>query len=72
MRSIRPKVIWTSIILMISLVGCTTKTIVKREIVIPNSPRYQAIIDSMRVQISDCEKALDAWSKFEDFNAKKK
>ena len=39
------------------LAGCT-RTVVKRELIIEGSPRAQAVSDSLRQQIRDCEKAL--------------
>lgn len=70
MQNIKLKVIWTSIILIISslcTIGCLHKKVIKREIIVKDGPRQQAIVDSLIQQIYDCESALKAWEKFEDF-----
>ncbi len=68
MRNTRLLIISLSII---TSSGCTTtKTVVHREIVVADSPRHQAVVDSLRFQIKECEGALNAWTKFEDFKIK--
>jgi len=73
MRGLRLKSILISAALLTTISCGTTKTIVKREFVIPNSPRYQAVVDSLvlrtqalKADRSECEAALKAWMKFEE------
>jgi len=56
-------------VISFALVGCT-KTVVKHEFVMGDN-RTQAVVDSLQTQIKDCEGALKAWEKFEDFDVKK-
>ena len=64
MRNIKLLIISIS---MIILNSCgSTKTIVKHEFVMSDT-RSQAIVDSLTLQIKECEGALRAWTKVDKF-----
>lgn len=46
------------VVLLFSMVECSSKAVVRHEFVVSGSDRYQMVLDSLTQQIQDCENAL--------------